>query len=404
MNLHAYGGTHPGQVREHNEDAMLLDVRNGVYVVADGMGGANAGEVASRMVVEEISRQARSLVRSIVDQADDADRGRRWALHYLPQVVEQANRMIFEEAQRTQARKGMGTTVDMLMAVGDDAYICHVGDSRVYLLRDGELFQITEDHSLVNRLLRQGQISPEEAHAHPHKNLITRCVGIQPQVQVDSLYVDLQPGDRFLLCSDGLTDMVTEEQLLQLSQHYAGQDLVDACIHAACEAGGHDNVTVIVVEVERDESMHPARIGMLERVEFLQDIFLFAQLSDQECVRVNRILYEQHYPARTQILRKGSQGSEFYIVVQGKAGIWDGRTHLTDIGAGGHFGEFALLEDQPRSADVWATSDCTLLVIKREDYLQLVAEDAVLAVKVYQAFLKHLADRVRDLSRRVIKS
>jgi PPM family protein phosphatase len=401
MHLRAYGGTHPGQIRDHNEDAMLLDEKNGVFVVADGMGGHNAGEVASQMVVQEVARQARVLARSLADQSQDPARGRRWALHYLPQVIEQANRLIYDEAQRNRGRRGMGTTAVMLMPVGDEAYICHVGDSRVYLLRDGELFQVTEDHSLVTRLLRQGQISRAEAEDHPHKNLITRCVGIQPQVEVDSLYLDIQPGDRLLLCSDGFSDMLEFDYIRQLCMHYQGQELVDAAIRAANQAGGHDNVTVVVVEAIEDEVKHPARLGMLQRVEFLQDIFLFAKLSDQECVKVNRILYEEQHASGACILRKGSQGDEFYIVVSGQVAVRDGRVHLTTIAPGGHFGEFALLEDQPRSADVYAETDCSLLIIKRSDYLELVGTEPDLAVKVYQAFLKHLADRVRDLSQRV---
>ncbi len=401
MRLIAHGGTHPGQVRDHNEDAMLVDTRNAVFVVADGMGGANAGEVASRMVVEEIARQARSLSRSLSEQSEDPVRGRRWALHYLPQVIEQANRLVYDEARRERSKRGMGCTVVMLMAVGDEAYVCHVGDSRVYLLRDGELFQITEDHSLVTRLLRDGQITPEEAANHPRKNLITRCVGIQPEVEVDALYLDVQAGDRFLLCSDGLSDMLGHDQIEALALEQGGERLVEELLRAANGAGGLDNVTVLTVEVERDEQEHPARLGMLQRVEFLQDIFLFAQLSERECIKVNSILYEQAYPAHEEILRKGSRGDEFYIVIDGQVGIRDGGVHLTSIGPGGHFGEFSLLEDQPRSADVYAEIDTRLLVIRRSDYLQLVASEPGLAVKVYQAFLKHLADRVRDLSARV---
>jgi serine/threonine protein phosphatase PrpC len=401
MRLSAFGGTHPGMVRDHNEDAMLVDDLNGVFAVADGMGGMNAGEVASAMVVEEIARQAGTLVRSVRDRSEGADGGRRWALHHLPQVIEQANRLVHQRGQREQGMRGMGTTVVMMVPVGDEAYICHVGDSRVYLWRGGELFQVTEDHSLVNHLLRQGRLSPEEALDHPQKNLITRCVGFQPRVEVDSLYLDLQPGDRFLLCSDGLTDMLDDAQLADLMRSHGGQALVDAAIEAANLAGGRDNITALVLEVEPDVAAHPARLGALERVEFLQDIFLFAQLNEQECFKVNRVLYEERYPARKRILAKGSRGDDFYIVVSGQVGVWDERTHLTSIGPGGHFGEFALLEDQPRSADVWAQSDCTLLLIKRADYLDLVGSDPVLGVKVYQAFLKHLADRVRDLSARI---
>lgn len=401
MRVRAFGGSHPGQKRAHNEDAFLLDEKNGVFVVADGMGGHNAGEVASQMVVKEVSRQARNLAQSIQTHGEDGG-GRRYALHYLPQVIEQANRLVYTEASTNPDRRGMGTTVVMFLPIGNEAYVCHVGDSRLYLLRDDELFQITEDHSLVMRLLRQGQISPEQAENHPHKNLITRCVGIQPEVEVDSLYLDLQPGDRYVLCSDGLSDMLEFEHIEQLVRRHKGQQLVDAAINMANRAGGLDNITVVVLEVEHDRpGDHAARMGVLQRVEFLQDIFLFAQLNDQECVKVNRILYEERHTARANILRKGQVGDEFYIVVEGKVGIWDGQVHLTSIGPGGHFGEFTLLEDQPRSADVWAETDCTLLIIRRSDYLELVAAEPVLGVKVYQAFLKHLADRVRDLSTRL---
>ncbi len=402
MRICAYGSTHPGQQRDHNEDVYLVDNDHGIFLVADGMGGHNAGEVASRMLANEVARQARNLGRTLRESQQDEATRRRYALQYIPQVIEEANRLIFAEARNNAARRGMGTTAVMFLPVGDEAYVCHVGDSRLYLLRDGELFQVTEDHSLVMRLFKQGQLEEHELDTHPHKNVITRCVGIQPDVEVDSLYLDLIPGDRFVLCSDGLSDMVSLDQLQELASSHSGQALVDACIRAANHAGGADNITVVIIEVEDDPGEeHAARLGMLQKVEFLQDIFLFADLNDQDCVKVNRILYEERYSARQRIIAKGDTGSEFYIVVDGTVGIWDGRVHLTSINAGGHFGEFALLEDQPRSADVWAQTDCVLLVIKRSDYLELVGREPVVAVKIYQAFLKHLADRVRDLSSRL---
>ncbi|MFH1464926.1 MAG: Stp1/IreP family PP2C-type Ser/Thr phosphatase [Pseudomonadota bacterium] len=404
MRVRAFGGTHPGQVREHNEDAFLIDERNGVFVVADGMGGHQAGEVASQLVIGEVSRQARELSAAVRQQAMASADGRRAALQTLPRVIAEANRLVYGDARKHAAHRGMGTTVVLFMPVGEEAYVCHVGDSRLYLLRGDGLFQVTEDHSLVNRLVRQGQLTPEEAQRHPHKNLITRCVGIQAEVEVDTLYLDLQAGDRFLLCSDGLSDMVSCEDLRGLCRLHRGQELVQAAITAANEAGGVDNITAVVLEVEADSpAQHPARLGMLQRVEFLQDIFLFADLNDQECVRVNRVLYEERHPARQQILRKGDVGEEFYIVVAGSVGIWDNGVRLTSIGPGRHFGEFALLEDLPRSADVWTELDCVLLVIRRADFLDLVRSDPGLGVKIYQAFLKHLADRVRDLSGRVGK-
>ncbi len=402
----AYGGTDPGRRRDHNEDAYFMDEDTGIFVVADGLGGHNAGEVASRMLVETVMAQSdwiRALVAEHLSEGSKDTRQR--LLKYLSKVIEQANERIFTEAQSGAGRRGMATTAVLFVPVGMDAFICHVGDSRLYLMREGQLFQVTEDHSLVMQLYKRGFLKEEELATHPQRNVILRSVGLQATVEVDAIYLDVMPGDLFLLCSDGLSDMVPHEELEGLMRNYRGQRLVDEAIAAANRNGGADNITVLVVQAESeedyDDTVIMSRIGIHQKVEFLQDIFLFERLTDQECLKVNRILYERDYPERSMIIREGEFGDELFIVARGSVGVWRGNVYLTSIGPGGHFGELGMLGSDRRSASVVAEQDCTLLVIKRDDFMDLVRDDPTLGNKILWAFLENMGERVRDLSRRL---
>ena len=412
MRIIAHGSTDVGLHRGHNEDSYLVDKKSSIFVVADGLGGHNAGEVASQMFIEEVGRQTpwvESLLETHRLASDEGSRQR--ILGYLPRIIEQANERIFLDAQRTPGRRGMATTAVLFLPAGDEAFICHVGDSRLYLFRDGKLFRATEDHSLVMQLFKRGHLTEEEIETHPQKNVILRSIGSQPTVEVDTVYLDLLSGDKFLLCTDGLSDMVSEEELADLMAGLRGEELVKQCIDAAKRNGGHDNITVVVVELLDDEagieetdsiSQQPQQLGALEKVEFLQDIFLFSDLSNQECLKVNRILYQRDYDVRESIIREGEEGDELYVVARGQVEIWRNQTHLTSIGPGGHFGELGMMGREVRSATVEAGEEaCSLLVIRRDDFLKLLQDDPALGNKVLWAFLENLADRLRDLSGRL---
>ena len=359
MQLQAFGASDVGLNRQHNEDAYFMDENLGLFVVADGMGGAQAGEIASRIMVYEVHRHLGTLRRMIsrYKQSPDSN-NRNEIIRYLPTIIEKANERIFAESARDPDKRGMGTTGVLFLPAGEDAFVSHVGDSRLYLFRQGTLFQITEDHSYVMQLYKQGRISAEEMLTHPQKNLILRGVGIEPQVDVDTLFLDIYPGDVFLMCSDGLSDMVPDEDLADLMASYRGRDLVDQAINAANRNGGLDNITVITVEIQQDTTQLTTQLttsfsrtlGMVEKVDFLQDIFLFKHLTDQECIKLNRFLFESHYPSGAIIIEEGEPGDELFIVAQGQVAIYQGDTHLLNIGPGGHFGELAILRDDLRSA------------------------------------------------------
>lgn len=233
--IEAAGDSHVGQVRPVNEDAIL--VGETVFVVADGMGGAAGGHIASSTTVESFHDLDGARFGD-AEQAEEAMRG----------AILDANRAIRESAQQDPRFEGMGTTVTAVLLNGSDLYVGHVGDSRAYLLRDGRLRQLTHDHSLVQQLIDLGRLTEEEAEDHPQAAIITRAVGLSTEVDVDVDTFEPQPGDRLLMCSDGLTRVVNEEEI---GQHLADlrdpAEVTRALIDLANERGGPDNISVVIL-------------------------------------------------------------------------------------------------------------------------------------------------------------
>lgn len=259
-----YAATDVGRVREHNEDNYLVDPRLGLCVVADGMGGHAAGEVASALAVravhEEVKRD-RQLVDDFALGAGAATRvTAKEILNLLEFAVQRACQRIHEEALGDDRKRGMGTTLSALLVAGDTGFIAHVGDSRIYLMRDGQVQQITEDHTVYNELIKRGKLTRDQIDKVAQKNAITRAVGVYERVDVDTLTIDLVPGDQFLLASDGLHGYVAAPS--ELSPHLAeadGDAATKRLIDLANAAGGKDNITAVVVRIEREDD--PWRVG-----------------------------------------------------------------------------------------------------------------------------------------------
>jgi len=233
----AYPATHVGLVRKQNEDTIrVAEGKYSLYILADGMGGHLAGEVASRMTCDVLEETLR--------KNTEPTQG------YLHDAVLQANSAVYEKQLANEAMHGMGTTLTMLWDAGEDVLLAHVGDSRAYLLRGGKMCQVTEDHSMVGELLKSGAITEEQARTHPYRNVITRAVGTDHTVKCDILRHDKKTGDLWLLCSDGLTDMVEDARIEEALKAYAPVDAVQRLIEMALQAGGNDNVSVMLLEVD----------------------------------------------------------------------------------------------------------------------------------------------------------
>lgn len=238
-----------GRKRNHNEDSLLINEALGLFVVADGMGGHAGGELASRMAVE--TTEAELLEGALDGDSDEASSLKEpEALGRLREAIDRACLTIFERSQQEPALTGMGTTLTALLLRGGQALVAHVGDSRAYLIRDGEIEQITEDHSLVNEQLKAGILTEEQAKHSPYKNIITRSVGFESHVVVDTDALAVQKGDTFLLCSDGLTNLVDDDEIVSHCMELPLEELPGALIWLANDRGGDDNITVVAVRME----------------------------------------------------------------------------------------------------------------------------------------------------------
>ncbi|NJK88207.1 MAG: Stp1/IreP family PP2C-type Ser/Thr phosphatase [Myxococcales bacterium] len=251
MKLSYAGLTHKGMKRSHNEDNLALLPDESLYIVADGMGGHASGEVASQMAVETIMNFFRMTSEDEeVTWPFKEERHLRYDENRLVAAIKFGNQRIFEAASREPRFKGMGTTIVAAFFTRAGAYLGHVGDSRGYRIRKGKIRQITDDHSLLNDYIKANKLTPEEVGNFQYKNVIVRALGMKENVQVDINRLEPEGGDLYLLCSDGLSSMIDDEQILSIAMEH--DDLDEACramIQAANAAGGSDNITVALVEV-----------------------------------------------------------------------------------------------------------------------------------------------------------
>ena len=224
--------TDVGKVRANNQDAPIVSEKLRLYGVADGMGGHKGGEVASTSARDDLLRELEGKTPSVAT---------------LSGAIEEVNRQIYHQQEHDDALTGMRTTLSVLWMSDNFVYIGHVGDSRVYLLRDGEFKQMTLDHSLVEQLVREGVLTEEEAQNHPMRNIITRAIGTDESVEVDVVVEERRKGDLWLACSDGLHGLVDDRQMRDALRQYAPEKAADVLLKAALDAGGRDNVTLVIV-------------------------------------------------------------------------------------------------------------------------------------------------------------
>ncbi len=231
--------TDPGRRRRHNEDSYVCEPP--LFAVADGIGGAQAGELASSLAAAAVR--------------DDSSDGHGDGRQRVDELIQEANRRVYQRQSEDASLSGMGTTMTVAFVDEGHVWIGHVGDSRAYVVRDDGLDQLTEDHSLVAELVRSGRLSPEEAETHPQRSVVTRALGTDPDVDVDTFSIDAKPGDLFMLCSDGLTSMVSDDGILEEIRRHR-DDLraaAKALVRAANKGGGEDNITVVFFEIQSDE-------------------------------------------------------------------------------------------------------------------------------------------------------
>jgi serine/threonine protein phosphatase PrpC len=264
VTLEAWLVTDVGVVRDHNEDSAFMEPSQGFFIVADGMGGHAAGEVASAMAVETVRTTLEGAKAEIeAFKKSPTDAGRRGLVQLLQSAVLQAHQSVYQRGQAETDKQGMGTTLDVVLVAGGEAFVAHVGDSRTYLVREGRSSQITTDHTVAEVLVIEGKLTIEEAQVSPLRTILVNAIGVSADVGVEMAHVTLKKGDRLLLCSDGLHDYFpSEEEIAQRMSAEKPGDALKEMVELAKTRGGHDNITGVAVHViDLIEAAVPGRVS-----------------------------------------------------------------------------------------------------------------------------------------------
>ena len=393
--IRSWARTDIGKKRKHNEDAFLNDDELGLYIVADGMGGHAAGEVASEQAVKSIRAallEGRPLLESF--KKTPTVEAREQVALLMERAILKACSDIYALSAGDLGKRGMGTTVVALLCAGQKAVVGHVGDSRVYLFRNGRAHQLTEDHTIIQEQLKRGLITRDQVATAENKNVITRAVGIQPQVAVDTLVTDLLPGDLYLLCSDGLHGYLGDDELPAMLAQQPRTGLPDALINVALDRGGKDNVTAVCVSIEAGEDDESTDVE--GKTEILRRIPLFQHMTYKELLAILGIARGRQFEKGESIIREGETGDELFVIFRGKVDVMKNELHIAALKPGGHFGEMGLVDQAPRSATVTAAEETSAVSIDRDSLLKLMRRDSLLAVKLLWSFVQVLSERLRN--------
>lgn len=403
MHPSGVGYSDVGRERDQNEDSFYADDDRGLYIVADGMGGHASGEVASSTAIQVVSREIGARRAEIQPKPTaKADKDRLATVARL--AVQKACVEIFEKSRSNNQHAGMGCTLTMLLVVDDKAVMAHVGDTRLYLCRDGKADQVSADHTMANELMQAGLIDKDEASHHQYSHVLSRALGPQKSVRVDTLVLDVTPGDRFLLCSDGLHELIEDETWLA-RQMVGGEDLeavAEELVSYANTAGGHDNITAVVVEIRPDEPeieiVDEMSVDLQNRFEALGGVFLFGGLSLALLARVLNHCELVEYERGGVVIAEGAPCEHLMVVLDGSlkvshTGQEDGR-----LQAGDHAGATTLLAPRLARATLEAATQSRLLILKRRAFWDLIRQRPWLGVGLLERLGRQLS---QDLDRSI---
>jgi serine/threonine protein phosphatase PrpC len=401
--IESWVGSDLGQVRKKNEDNYLVDALNGLFIVADGMGGGVDGERASRRAIETFSAtlyNQRDLLRKMAEGLDA--KVREQISELLRKAIVAANQEILQIRKGMGSDVSMGTTISVMLIQGNHAAIAHIGDSRIYRVRYRDLAQLTEDHSLVAQQIRDGYLTPEQAKYSPFRNVILQAIGkgekIDPQIEFFSLEI----GDQFLLCSDGLHSYLTDDEIITVMAEPAGHRIVPRLIDCANARGGSDNITAIAIRLSSSEHYIPTT--EVDVGQSLTHSPLLRGLKPLETTRLLQLGQTQDYIAGERITTEDAAERSLYLIFDGQVGLYRGGIWLATLETGQHFGLYALVDGKGRLMSAQAETQVRLLEIAREELLDLLRRDPNLGVKIIWNLLKDMSVAHRQTVSRLLKA
>lgn len=391
--------TDTGKKRDHNEDFYEFNQELGVFIICDGMGGHASGEVASKSAAQKILEILEKNKNSFLTLKSSEDISkRRNVVGVINKAIFEANKYVHELAQKETSKKGMGTTLVMALVTPCGIFIAHVGDSRAYLVRQQMVQQLTEDHSLVNEMVRSGVLSKEAAKNHPQSNVITKAIGIREAVTPDILFCEVMEGDTFILSTDGLHDYFRENDIAILREENTVRTLASSFIKYANKKGGKDNITCICLQIGEvgKPPQHPSQITVDTKVKTLKKIPLFAGLNYKELCQILEIIQIRNVTSGVEIVKEGKSGEDMFVLLKGYVSVYvDGRK-VNELKPGQFFGEMSLIDKSPRSASVISDNDVKMMRLTRSELFPLFKRESRIGLKVFWAFLQNMNKRLRD--------
>ncbi|HSI05208.1 MAG TPA: Stp1/IreP family PP2C-type Ser/Thr phosphatase, partial [Myxococcota bacterium] len=398
MDLRVATRTDVGRVRTNNEDNFFADPNLGLFIVCDGMGGHSAGEVASKTACEVITREIASAGKTREKfLASGKSSDVKAVAKMVEAAIHTACKEVYKKASRNPELAGMGTTCTVVLIAGHNKGILgHVGDSRLYVVRQNMVHQLSDDHTYVNELVKRGALSREQARNHPQGNVLSRALGVQPTVPVDTMIFDIDAGDTYLMCSDGLYNYYADPT--EITKVIGEPDIelsLNNLIDRAMERGGHDNLTGIVMRVGGTPPPADAAVAAEQRIAILKRIPIFAHLSYNELVKVVGLTQLVKVKGGETFIREGEPGDELYVVLAGEVNVLKGGQQITSLKAGAHIGEMALIDNAMRSATIVANGDCNLLAMRRDEFFGVIRTEPVIATKLLWSFVQVLGARLR---------
>jgi PPM family protein phosphatase len=409
MKINASGYSHAGN-RPENQDFILLEPGLGLYMICDGMGGHSGGRIASEQSAIAVASNL-----AATELASDAEVTVHQMAKYLFDAVGNACREVFSIAEKDLALKGMGSTLTAVLVRGSSAVLAHVGDSRCYLLREGKQYQLSNDHTYVEELVKEGLLTREQANGHPYAHVLTRAVGATETIPVDMLKFEVVAGDILMLCSDGFYNRwqdITEQRIMDMVCESVKapnfDEAVAGLVTDTVTVDGSDNTSAIVIEIASEVIAKATALARKADVylelETIQGIQLFKDCSFSDILKIMSVTEVFDISPTHEIVKEGDTDDALYIVVRGEFKVTKkapiGQVELATISSGGHFGDIALLVDTPRTATVTCTAPARVLRVPRKPLSRLFASHPRLGLQFYAVMTQTLARRLVDMNER----
>lgn len=396
MKSTGYGASQAGTKHEVNEDSFYMNAEQGLYIVCDGLGGHAAGQKASKMAVDHLKAFFDSHIELSGPDSLKVDHDGS-ILRFIRLAIESACSAIYEAGISNDNLRGMGSTVSLLLIGDGVAYIGHVGDSRIYLRRGGAMHQLTKDHTFIQDMVDRKLLTETELENSPYSHVLTRALGIQSTVAIDTLQLELLAEDLFLLCSDGVFgELKRKSDFDHLVLKQESKKLPEALLDLALSQKASDDLTALVVEVqlEEQEASSARHKEALLKLELLEDMYMFKGLALPELARIVERSFVLDIPAGKELFKQDEIGESMYLILTGALEVKRDDKVIATLIKGNHVGEMSLLSGEMRSAGVKALEDARLLKLSKDDFESFLLEEPVAGVRLLKSIASELSVRL----------